>query len=134
MPSQSLNYLTIKNFIFFGHKTCTVRSTKKKKNKINLFAYAFVISSFTSRQFWSHKSILLFVDHRYNLCFCLFTLLFFFICFQCSCNDMLSSIVVSIAILFFPSADGSSLHQKCQKGKRTKFFRAKNYFVSPWTR
>ena len=26
------------------------------------------------------------------------------------------SIVVSIAILFFPSADGSSLHQKCQKG------------------
>ena len=61
LTSQSLNYLTTTNFIFFGHKTYTVRS-----------------------------------------------------------------------ILFFPSAYGSSLHQKCQKrGKRTKFFRAKNYFVSP---
>ena len=43
LPSQSLNYLTTTNFIFFGHKTCTVRSTttnNKKKSKKNLFAYA----------------------------------------------------------------------------------------------
>ena len=127
-----LKLFDITIFNFFGHKTCTVRSTNKKKKIKKIYLHMLLL--FLRLQVGNFKVTKVFCFLQITVIICVFVCLhhcFFFFLFVSNEVAMICSL--SWFQLQFCSFQARMVVRsiKNAKGKRTKFFRAKNYFVSP---
>ena len=122
----------IRNFIFFGHKTCTVRSTTKKNKKKIKKIYLYKLLLFLRLQVGNFEVTKAFCFLQITVIICVFVCLHY--CFFLFVSNEVAMICsLSWFQLKFCSFQARMVvrYIKNAKGKRTKFFRAKNYFVSP---